>query len=125
MSSNYVGMTHVQPSPAAAAPIRASHRLAFLADDPPCHVRIGEITECAIEPAMTLARIAINKARLRDACPLLRCRGADLVHDGKPSQPKLGVTRWMASVDTSNPATDVHLKTGHHAGGLRLVIGSA
>jgi hypothetical protein len=28
-------------------------------------------------------------------------------------------------VDTSNPATDGHLKTGHHDGGLRLVIGSA
>jgi hypothetical protein len=30
-----------------------------------------------------------------------------------------------SSVDTSNPATDVHRKTGHHTGGLRLVIGSA
>ena len=29
------------------------------------------------------------------------------------------------SVDTSNPATDRHFKTGHHADGLRLVIGSA
>jgi hypothetical protein len=29
------------------------------------------------------------------------------------------------SVDTSNPATDRHFKTGHHDGGLRLVIGSA
>jgi alpha-beta hydrolase superfamily lysophospholipase len=28
-----------------------------------------------------------------------------------------------ASVDTSNPATDRHRKTGHHAGELRLVIG--
>ncbi len=29
------------------------------------------------------------------------------------------------SVDTSNPATDVHRKTGHHDSGLRLVIGLA
>lgn len=29
-----------------------------------------------------------------------------------------------ASVDTSNPATDGHRKTGHHGDGLRLVIGS-
>jgi len=33
--------------------------------------------------------------------------------------------RFGASVDTSNPATDRHLKTGHHDDGLRLVIGSA
>ena len=26
----------------------------------------------------------------------------------------------VPSVDTSNPATDVHRKTGHHAGALRL-----
>lgn len=32
---------------------------------------------------------------------------------------------YNSSVDTSNPATDVHRKTGHHADGLRLVIGSA
>jgi hypothetical protein len=31
----------------------------------------------------------------------------------------------IASVDTSNPATDVHRKTGHHGDRLRLVIGSA
>jgi integrase len=31
----------------------------------------------------------------------------------------------LASVDTSNPATDRHFKTGHHDDGLRLVIGSA
>jgi len=30
-----------------------------------------------------------------------------------------------SSVDTSNPATDRHFKTGHHDDGLRLVIGSA
>ncbi len=29
----------------------------------------------------------------------------------------------MPSVDTSNPATDRHRKTGHHAGELRLVSG--
>jgi IS5 family transposase len=29
----------------------------------------------------------------------------------------------QSSVDTSNPATDRHRKTGHHAGELRLVIG--
>jgi hypothetical protein len=44
---------------------------------------------------------------------------------------RLGITettyyRWKStSVDTSNPATDRHFKTGHHDGGLRLVIGSA
>jgi hypothetical protein len=31
--------------------------------------------------------------------------------------------RAVPSVDTSNPATDRHRKTGHHAGELRLVIG--
>ncbi|BAH40552.1 hypothetical membrane protein [Gemmatimonas aurantiaca T-27] len=31
----------------------------------------------------------------------------------------------VASVDTSNPATDRHFKTGHHDDRLRLVIGSA
>ena len=33
------------------------------------------------------------------------------------------IERAMASVDTSNPATDRHRKTGHHAGELRLVSG--
>jgi hypothetical protein len=34
--------------------------------------------------------------------------------NGRPDRP---------SVDTSNPATDRHRKTGHHASELRLVIG--
>jgi hypothetical protein len=35
----------------------------------------------------------------------------------------VGPTCDDASVDTSNPATDRHRKTGHHASELRLVIG--
>jgi hypothetical protein len=38
---------------------------------------------------------------------------------------KLDGMSVCASVDTSNPATDVHRKTGHHDDGLMLVIGSA
>ena len=36
--------------------------------------------------------------------------------DWRPAAP-------LASVDTSNPATDRHRETGHHAGELRLVSG--
>ena len=55
------------------------------------------------------APAAIIESRSRNACAVgsRRVKGA------------------MASVDTSNPATDRHFKTGHHDDGLRLVIGSA
>ena len=36
---------------------------------------------------------------------------------------KSGFTPMHPSVDTSNPATDRHRKTGHHASELRLVSG--
>ncbi len=62
----------------------------------------------------------------------LRARPAPATHAGARSPPatRASASRRPAraphpSVDTSNPATDVHRKTGHHADGLRLVIGSA
>jgi hypothetical protein len=53
---------------------------------------------------------------------LLRtCRRNPLMYDPQLQPPRIEA---IPSVDTSNPATDVHRKTGHHDR-LRLVIGSA
>ena len=60
------------------------------------------------------------------AIPLSRLQRVPLVLLPRPYptfQPYSVMT--TTSVDTSNPATDRHFKTGHHDDGLRLVIGSA
>jgi hypothetical protein len=58
------------------------------------------------------ARVVIDVAR---GVLAARCREVYAFSHANPA----------ASVDTSNPATDRHFKTGHHDDGLRLVIGSA